>query len=116
MGFCGLNHWCESDNAADFYSQVLDKIGDLFLKEVKMIANEYNTDGDVNVALVAEHLLQNIIVHKGDKLYSALCETMDSLEKKIKILQDLDDWGSKEDTVQAFARMISSLDKILSND
>jgi hypothetical protein len=68
MGFMGLSSWVESDNAADF-RYTLQKQFEKFAKdpaalkravravvdnELKDMANDYNTPGMVNLALVLE--------------------------------------------------------------
>lgn len=57
----GLSHWCDSDGAADFRCSLQDaeKKGPVaaravIRKEFKDRANEWNTDGFVNVSLVME--------------------------------------------------------------
>lgn len=54
----GLSHWGDSDNAADFRHVLKEAKGNkaelkkLIVKELKDVANEYNTPGFLNVALV----------------------------------------------------------------
>lgn len=52
MGFMGLGHWVESDNAADFHHVLESAIRSAFSKELKNRANEYNTPGWVNALLI----------------------------------------------------------------
>lgn len=59
MGYMGLTHWSESDNAADFHYSVseaksLKGVITGFTKELKNEANCYNTCGAINIALVVE--------------------------------------------------------------
>ena len=69
MGFMGLNHWGESDNASGFVytlEETLAKTAKEPLAEQKRMirlkvneelrneANEYNTPGAINIALVVE--------------------------------------------------------------
>ena len=60
MGFMGLKHWVESDNAADFRGTLQDtkgnkiKLKKAIAKELKLRDNEYNTDGFINIALILE--------------------------------------------------------------
>ena len=64
MGYMGLSHWVESDNAADFRYTIMEalkrkkggkaKAQRLIRKEMKLVDNQFNTDGSVNVALVME--------------------------------------------------------------
>jgi hypothetical protein len=58
MGFMGLSHWVESDGASDFRFVLQEakgnkaKLKKLIATELKDFANEYNTPGFLNVALV----------------------------------------------------------------
>jgi hypothetical protein len=64
MGYMGLSHWAESDNAAGFRYTIMEalkqkkggraKAQRLIRKEMKLTCNQWNTDGPVNVALVME--------------------------------------------------------------
>src|SRR3990167_1114815 len=54
MGFMGLLHWVESDECADFRYTILKTVSELCEKELKNKANEYNTPGWVNIALLVE--------------------------------------------------------------
>ncbi len=48
----GLGHWTESDNASDFHARLRLKIRDEFRRELKNMANEYNTPGWLNALLI----------------------------------------------------------------
>lgn len=52
MGFMGLKHWVESDNAADFHARLSASLNKLVKDELKNKANKYNTPGYVNVLLI----------------------------------------------------------------
>src|SRR3990167_3591517 len=54
MGFMGLGHWVESDNAAGFRWSLIRRLMDETKKELKDKANEYNTPGFINVAFMIE--------------------------------------------------------------
>ena len=68
MGFIGLSHWGQSDNAADFKyifekklweivllsSETQHELWDLIDAELIDEANEYNTPGAINIALLVE--------------------------------------------------------------
>jgi hypothetical protein len=66
MGYMGLSHWAESDNAADWRHTLQNcfenftgkklkaEVRRLVMKEVKDMDNRYNTDGPVSIALVME--------------------------------------------------------------
>lgn len=50
----GLKHWGESDDAADFKITLEEAVSKLVKKELRHFANEYNTSGAVNIALMLE--------------------------------------------------------------
>ena len=52
MGFMGLNHWSESDMAADFHAKLRLSVRSMFRQELKNRANEYNTPGWLNALLI----------------------------------------------------------------
>jgi len=52
MGFMGINHWVESDGAADFHHTLGTAISKLAQKEMKDEANQYNTPGWLNILLI----------------------------------------------------------------
>lgn len=67
MGFFGLNHWIDSDSAAGLHIAVVEefhrhrarlplktRIRRLVDQELKDMANEYNTPGFINLALLLE--------------------------------------------------------------
>jgi hypothetical protein len=60
MGFFGLNHYGDSDEAWDFWYDIQKakgnkpKIKKLIAKELRNHTNEFNTDGFINIALYLE--------------------------------------------------------------
>ena len=54
MGFMGLDSWVESDCAADFRSELVDTLYKQTIDELENKANQYNTPGYINVALLLE--------------------------------------------------------------
>jgi len=52
MGFMGISHFEESDMASDVAGSIADSITDIFKEELKNEANEYNTDGALNIAMI----------------------------------------------------------------
>ena len=52
MGFMGLSHYTESDNASDFHAKLRLHVRNLFRAELKNKANEYNTPGWLNALLI----------------------------------------------------------------
>lgn len=85
MGFMGLDHWCSSDNAADFRGGLLDTMAEALEKELKETANCYNTPGFINVALVMEDktLFGKIEKHDRSYFYEVAQETIKMLEGAI---------------------------------
>jgi len=94
MGYMGLSHWCDSDNAADFRSELLSNMANTLKKELKHTDNEYNTPGFLNVALVME---DKTIFGKIDKdyrnyFYNVTHETIKMLKEAIAS----DDWDASD--------------------
>lgn len=67
MGYCGLEHWGASDNAADShwiinktlrtvkdFNKVNKKIEKVVLKELREAGNDFNTSGPINIGLLIE--------------------------------------------------------------
>lgn len=73
MGFMGLSHYTESDNASDFHAKLRLHVRNLFREELKNKANEYNTPGWLNALLVFKEypslpmLLDNKTLNEIDK-------------------------------------------------
>jgi len=76
MGFMGLGHWSESDNAADFHARLRLQIRNEFRKEMKNKANEYNTPGWLNALLIFKEYPS--IAKFLDK------KTLDAIDKEIE--------------------------------
>ena len=111
----GLDHWNDSDAAADFVSNVIKLVGDECLKQVKIKENTYNTDGCVNVALFAEDFLKDLHINKEGPLYAALNKAVKSIGKNLLEVMSSPPWRDKAMHVKAYRRMIKNLNKILSN-
>ncbi len=58
MGFMDLTIG-GSDNASDFTSEVVETVRKKCIKELKNEANEYNTPGYINVALLLKSLISD---------------------------------------------------------
>lgn len=54
MGYSGLSSWMDSDEASDFRLTIADSLNKLVKKELKNRANEFNTNGIVNISLLIE--------------------------------------------------------------
>lgn len=100
----GLSHWTESDNAADFKYVFEEKIRSeaikLINRELKDEANEFNTPGYINVALLVEA--------------GAITDLMMTTEQADRIIQCLERAASKWDSDLAtdIKRMIRSMKKL----
>lgn len=79
----GLSHWQESDNAADA-DYVFQKLVNEFVeKELLDKANEYNTPGFVNIALLLED--ERIPIHSVKvKTLKKIVKLLDSWKKQFK--------------------------------
>jgi len=110
MGFMGLDNWVGSDNASDLMSNVLDLLGKKLLEHVDNEDNCYNTQGWMDVALIAEAILLNnpeIFMHIDDELRNAL-----SIARKYS-KQMLDNMSVEEELYRDIQRMYNNLNTIL---
>ena len=57
MGYMGLSSIADSDNASDFAGDVMDAVAKVFKEHAKLKDNEFNTNGDVDVALFVERVI-----------------------------------------------------------
>ena len=84
MGFMGLNHWVESDNAADFRYVLIQNMLEECKKEVVHETNEYNTDGCINIALLLEDGTFDFLEeYDFEKFGPVFDEAIERLDKKI---------------------------------
>ena len=65
-GFMGLSSWAESDEAADVAYEVAITTAKILTKALKQKANEYNTPGYVNVALVLVSLATSSVFRQDE--------------------------------------------------
>lgn len=92
MGFMGLSHWNDSDNAADFVSAFKKTIPDekqmlgCIKQEFKNGANTYNTPGFINVALMVEDGILKVSKENRSKFVKILkvCSKMLDDASKVK--------------------------------
>ena len=106
----GLDNWVGSDNAADLMCNVLSKLGQMLLDRVEEADNCYNTQGWIDVALIAEALLINnpeLFMHIDDELRNAL-----SIARKYS-KQMLDNMSVEEELYRDIQRMYNNLNTIL---
>ena len=116
MGYMGLDGWCDSDEAADLRSDMLTAAARVLEKNVNKKTNQYNTDGDINVALILEDdaIFGNMEDSEREYFRKAALMAIKSLEQKI---EDAGDYDKTNDNVHmhitAFKRMVKNLKKFL---
>ena len=99
MGFMGLGHWSESDDAADFRGSLQEAIMKLTRKQLGHKANEFNTSGDINIAfMIADGLfdfLEEYEVKDDEELFLEVykklgAHKMDDTEvqKELEVLRE----------------------------
>lgn len=115
----GLEHINDSDMAADLAYVVMDKMFKELKKGLKEKANEYNTSGPVNVALFYEAFILPVAdeyKYRPEAFEVALSakKMLEERRAMMKIALDWDDEANKKMHLDAYARMIKSLDRFLS--
>ena len=122
MGYCGLEKWVDSDEAADVANELTATITKVLKKALKQKSNEFNTSGPENVALLIEGFIKPCIsswtniynwnIHE-DEFLSLLSNTRDALEVKIiKLNENKEDWGKEENRLyhlNNYKRMLKSI-------
>lgn len=68
MGFMGIKHFIESDEASNFQYKLRRDITRMFHNELKNKANEYNTPGQVNALLIFKETPGLVLFLKNDLL------------------------------------------------
>ncbi len=93
MGFCGLNHWVDSDMAAGTFDVLMRKILKDLHKEVKTKDNEFNTSGPENVLLIMNSLFRDpeIVDSYQDELAQLFQRCTRILEKDLARLKNSPD-------------------------
>lgn len=107
MGFMGLSHWALSDNAADFRGGLLATMTKMLAKELKETANEYNTPGYINVALIMEDKTIFGTMEENDRSYFYRV-THDTI-KMLTATINSDAWGNEHK--KSLKRMKKNLEK-----
>lgn len=111
----GLDHWSESDMAADFVSTVLDVIVKEMKKEVKHKRNEFNSSGPENVALFVEAFVLPTLKSGNwdntEDLYTVLEQAKTEMEKTL--FQAKADKDCDTDIMKAYSRLHKSLAKAI---
>ena len=117
MGYTGLGHWGESDEAADFvFSYQKAKSPktkqNVIDRELKNFANDYNTPGSVNIVLAMEGdivLKSDLSVAQLRKLRKLLKTLIGECSEKHK-----DSWYSEEARIEhynAYVRLLKVVEK-----
>ena len=112
MGYMGLDHSDESDNAADFVckyktAKTMVQRRKLISEELKNEDNDYNTSGWVNIALAME---EGVVRH--DDLTATQKESLIELLLKEKLNSDSSKksrWGDEKNRVMhnnAYKRLL----------
>tara|TARA_Y100000034_G_C6827555_1_gene373262 strand:+ start:250 stop:615 length:366 start_codon:yes stop_codon:yes gene_type:complete len=121
MGYMGLENYVDSDEASGLMGMCIDAIVPVLKKELKVVNNEYNTDGCVNVALFFEAVV--IPAEMGtyeEGLAEVAQETITLIQEKLDTqFENPDDWSSKDNYDEhkdAYERMIEALIKWLEGD
>lgn len=109
----GLNHWGESDEAADFFFKISKEVDKLVKKELKNRANGYNTSGEINVAL---------LIKDGKIDVSSLEDaTIEDLLKRLNKLiektssEPWDNVDSKNYHIKSYKRLLKNIENKLRN-
>ena len=102
-GFMGLSSWAESDEAADVAYEVAITTAKILTKALKQKANEYNTPGYVNVALVLVSLSKSSVFHT-DEMRALAVTTLEMLKTNQRR------WAAS-DVKQQYQSLILKLEK-----
>ena len=102
-GFMGLSSWAESDEAADVAYDVAITTAKILTKALKQKANEYNTPGYVNVALVLVSLSKSSVFHT-DEMRALAVTTLEMLKTNQRR------WAAS-DVKQQYQSLILKLEK-----
>jgi hypothetical protein len=112
MGYMGLNHWEESDEAADFFYEISKSVDKLVKKELKNRANCYNTAGEINVAL----LIEDDKIDVGSLEDDTLKELVERLSKVLKTTssETWEDLKSQKEHINAYKRLLKNINNKIS--
>lgn len=98
-GYMGLKNWTDSDNASDFMGRISKDIVSLvkshFEKHINKKDNHINTDGDEDVAMVAEFLFPIL-----DKCYADLTPLKSTMKKLVTKMDAKLEWHEKQKSKQ----------------
>ena len=123
MGFMGLSHFHDSDEASDFAHVINEKYLKMLVrelkKETKRQTNEFNTPGWINSVLY----LEAFILPSLDDIsyYKSFQEGIIPLAKKLgevleKVLETCAEDEESAEFITDFKRMKGNVDKILATE
>lgn len=117
MGYMGLKHFQESDNASELADEMGNAMADVLRDGLKEAGNSFNTDGVVNVAMIFRDL---IIPNKeeyvcNEKLRAVAKETYKKLFKQVHEDKpgDWDDQENRKEHMAAYRGMLKALEKFI---
>lgn len=94
-GYMGLTEWTDSDNTSDFMAKIqkdfVKVLEEHFEKHINKKDNHINTDGDEDVALVAEFLFPIL-----DKCYADLTPLKSTMKKLVAKMDARLEWHEKQ--------------------
>lgn len=117
MGYSGLSHWVDSDNASDMIGFLWDIVAGSLDRSLTQSSNEFNTDGVVDVALFFEAFVFPIRDEflYNDEMMEVATKCLTKLEEKIteaeKAKWDTED--NKKEHINAYKRMAKHLGVIV---
>jgi hypothetical protein len=83
MGFMGLSHPYESDEASDYIRNITKQVANVSEKELENEANQYNTPGYINVALMFETMVNPVM-----EMYKFDDGLLDVAKQTLKLLKE----------------------------
>ena len=117
MGFTGFKSYHNSDMASDLVYDILQDIGKRFDSQIKGNDHQpFNTDGCVNIALFTEAFLDkaDFKMSKNSTLYKTMEQALELLKTGLREFESSEEpWKNKEEFVNAYCRMIASIERNL---
>lgn len=120
MGYMGLDTYSDSDKAWDLSMVAINAMVDKLNEGLKEKGNSFNTKGPVNVALFFEAFIIPLEdeYSNNDQIVMLAKKTRDALKDIRNKSNELDweDENNKKDHIEAYDRMLKSLNKFLLED
>jgi EAL domain-containing protein (putative c-di-GMP-specific phosphodiesterase class I) len=118
MGYMGLKHYGEVDDAFSLAIELQEKIAKVLKKALKEEVNEYNPEGCVNVALVIESSIPMELEVISPELREVIEETYVKLNNLItETKENKPNWEDKKaykKHLVAYKRMMGNMELLLS--